>query len=536
MADILSEVLLLRAPLENDYKHTYYWEDLNEQASFFKGMKRFEANDLTYVKHEEKIRWHQKYEEICDCNYVMYRNAPSQKWFYAFITKMVYVDEGRTDIYIERDVFQTWITQINVQYSFIEREHVDDDTIGAHTVPEQLETGDYVISDVVQDQSLLTTGIVVACTVNTGAEVNGKYENAAGGYYNGVYSGVKYYYCDSEGANKLLKDLADKGQADAVTGVFHAPSLHFETTAAGEYLQIKQKNDPEILSWDTVLRAYSFGNYEPENKKLFTYPYCYMLMDNGCGGSAIYKFEQFRKLSPENRPVFRTYVGLTPGCSIFCTPMDYNNTNTGDGNTPNFAEKLTMGKFPVCSWNTDVYTNWLTQNSINIGTQVLSSAFQVVGGAGMMLTGAGALAGAGSMASGFLGIANTVGEVYAHSLQPPQAEGNLNSGDITFSAKQLTFTAYRMQIREEYARIIDQYFHAYGYKVNRIGVPLKKHRRQFWFTKTIDANIECPAPMDDVRKIKAAYDRGITFWHNIIWEGGYVFPIGDYNVTNSIIN
>ena len=33
---------------------------------------------------------------------------------------------------------------LNHKESFIEREHVNDDTIGLHTIPENLETGDYI--------------------------------------------------------------------------------------------------------------------------------------------------------------------------------------------------------------------------------------------------------------------------------------------------------------------------------------------------------------------------------------------------------
>ena len=176
-----------------------------------------------------------------------------------------------------------------------------------------------------------------------------------------------------------------------------------------------------------------------------------------------------------------------------------------------------MGKLPVCSWANDVYTNWLTQNSINIGTSLASSGLQVIGGAGAMLGGLftgglTSLAGVGSLASGFMGIANSVGEIYSHSLQPPVLEGNINCGDAMFSSDNISFDAYHMSIKKEYAEIIDNYFNMYGYKVNRVGIPLTNHREKWWFTKTIDINIDSTVVyVEDIQKIKNVYNNGIIF-------------------------
>ena len=43
-----------------------------------------------------------------------------------------------TEITIETDVFQTWQFNINYKKMFVEREHVNDDTVGLHTVPENV--------------------------------------------------------------------------------------------------------------------------------------------------------------------------------------------------------------------------------------------------------------------------------------------------------------------------------------------------------------------------------------------------------------
>ena len=195
----------------------------------------------------------------------------------------------------------------------------------------------------------------------------------------------------------------------------------------------------------------------------------------------------------------------------------------GDNN----LEGLNGGKYPICSWNTDVYTNWLTQNGINIATNIISGAVQGVSG-GLSMAFTGSTMGGGNVVSGLTQIFNTAGEVYKHSLQPPQAEGNINSGDVTYASGHLTFTAYQMSIKLEYARIIDGYFDMYGYKINQVKLPNKAHRGRWWFTKLINPNIDGAIPNKDMQLIKDCYSRGITFWRN-------AEEIQNYNLDNNIV-
>ena len=83
-----------------------------------------------------------------------------------------------------------------------------------------------------------------------------------------------------------------------------------------------------------------------------------------------------------------------------------------------------------------------------------------------------------------------------------------------------------MTIKAEYAAIIDNYFSMFGYKVNRVKTPEKNHRENYWYTKTIDVNIDGNIPIKDLQKIKECYNRGITFWKN---PGNF----GSYAVSNN---
>ncbi len=550
MSKALTEVRLLAVPLERDYKHTFYFSDVSAQTTYFIGKTVETMVNCSYQRKDQKIRFDGVYDDIVGCNYVMYRNSDySTKWYYAFITRIEFISSDKTDIYIETDVIQTWLFDYNVKSSFVEREHVIDDAIGAHTVPEGIETGEYVVNGSNMNHSLtLNPKIVIGTTINFNDadfkifnvhEVK-EFNNTSGGVYNGVFSGVKYFMVAVNEAVELLKTVANTGQSDAIVSLFMAPSNYLSVTKpdGGDYYELNNILAPVGKDWVTDdntldvenLKPTHLNGYVPKNQKLFTYPYCYMLMDNNAGASAIYQYELFNDPDNINRCPFKIVSAVTPGMSIRLIPKYYKGVDYND------VEGLNLGKYPVCSWANDVYTNWLTQNSVNIGLSVaggVASTIIGVGSAVMAPVTGGAslgvgLATAGALVGGIGAVGSAVGSVYQHSFQPPQAQGNTNAGDVVFSDNKTTFTAYKMTIKSEYARIIDGYFNMFGYKVTRVHTPNKNHRLNYWYTKTIDVNIDGNIPVDDLEKIKACYNNGITFWKNPA-------NIGNYNVENRVI-
>lgn len=530
----ITKVYLLGVPLENDYKNTLYFTNKESQHDYFISKKKKEYTDFSYQRKDNVIRVPDHIDTINTCNYVMYQNSYySNKWFYAFIKEFKYINDGCTEITIQTDVIQTWLFDYNLKPSFVEREHVSDDTIGIHTVPEVIETGDYMVSDKVS--SNIGDGVLVLST--TYDFINKK---QAGSKINGVYQGVDYYIFKEDGNPHglpyFLNAYEELGKSDAVVGLFIVPKSMFnyenitwDTIDVGglgyyPYKKITDdflKAEGAINIGDVVInKPYeNIDGYVPRNNKLFTYPYQYLMGSNHNGANAIYKYEYFTPSAFS----FGIEGVVTPGGSIRSYPKMYK------GIDKNYDEGLSCGKFPICSWSTDMYTNWLTQNSVNIGLSLLSGAGQVVAGAGMAIAtgGVGLAVGGGGIVGGVSTIANTLAQVHQQSFVPPQAEGNLNCGDVTYSMGINEFTFYKMNIKAEFAKIADKYFDMFGYKVNMVKVPNKAHRSRWWFTKTIDVNIDGDIPNDDMSIIKSCYDKGITFWRN-------ASEIQNYDLTNNI--
>ena len=76
------------------------------------------------------------------------------------------------------------------------------------------------------------------------------------------------------------------------------------------------------------------------------------------------------------------------------------------------------------------------------------------------------------------------------------------------------FSFYKMSIKKEYAKIIDDFFSMFGYKVNEVKIPNVTGRQNWNYVKTIDANILGDIPQEDMQKLKDIFNSGVTFWHN----------------------
>lgn len=522
MANQITELRLLNVPLENDYKHTLFFDTEANQVTYFKSKTIFTDTDFSYQRKDNVIRYPKHYDVLSSCNYVMYRNsAYSTKWYYAFITEKTYINDERTDIHIETDVMQTYMFNYTVKPSFVEREHVDNDNKGVNTYPENLEVGEYICEYRDQITELSDCSYIMGVTkVLDYVDNSGDYQfrNATGARYNGILSGIEYIAYDSSSINGLLnliKLYADKGFSEAIKCLFMYPT----NLIVKNGMNIIGSETPSSFN-KTVNHSIPYTSYKPRNNKLYTFPYQYLLVTNNNGGSAIYRYEFFELGTQQ----FKIKGCVTPGGSIRLIPRQYK------GLEENEEEGLNLGKYPICNWASDEYTNWLTQNSVNIGLNIASGVGQIVAGGAMAIVtgGVGAAVGGSQVVGGVSTIANQLAQIHQMSFTPPQSRGNINCGDVIAASNSNTFYLCRMRASDEYLRIIDDYFSMFGYKCNRVKVPLKAHRENYWYTKTIDASIDGAIPNKDMQTIKNCYNNGITFWKNPA-------NIGDYSVSNTII-
>ena len=528
-----SNIRIIKSPIELDSLNQLTFSTKQAQENYFKSLPYLEIDDSSYQRKDGYIRFPASFDEAIKYNYCMYQNENySNKWFYAYITNVEYLNDDVTALYLETDVFQTWQFDIIWRESFIEREMLSsaNDTIGANTQPENLETGDYVTckESVYFENDPRNYYICMGVSDVPFSDISFTQNNRM---YNGVYSGLYYLvFNNSDECSKMISLYDKGGRKDAIFSIFMITDIvgisdtgttwTHDGISATFHSIINSSFDDDIGVLNASLPIKLGKSYIPKNKKLFTFPYSFCTLSNSSGNVKPYHYEDF--LWEGGIEIEFNIVGcITPSMSIKAIPKYYKN------HTEYYDEGLVAGKLPVCSWISDSYVNWLTQNSLNNSIALAGSAIQLIGGAALAFSGAGALAGASQITSGIFGIANILGERYQHSLVPDQVQGNANSGDINFSALNCgMFTLNYLSIKDEYARVIDNYFSMFGYRTNLVKLPNLNNRSKWNYVKTINANIIGDIPQKDLQKIKELFNNGITLWHD---SNTFL----DYSQTNS---
>ena len=573
-----SDVILLKCPLELSQDNQINFSSKSTQYNYFYSLPKFVAGtNFTYQRKDNVIRVPAKFDDLIQYNYVMYRNdSYSSKWFYAFIEKMEYVNDGMTAVYIKCDVFQTWQFDIQYKRCFVEREHVNDDTIGKHTVPEGLDLGEFEIVDMKDiplwqnpDSALrYFDWVPVFCvtklptlTLDSGQVLIGESTGIGG-----VAASLIFFAVDSiVNAKNFIKHAYDSWEttSEAIVNVYMCPrccvngdflthtvqaggqtveasKIHW--SASGDdpegsvhlyplwnFYQTDQSDTPDgNLNFRLQQPSVLAENYTPVNKKLYTSPFSYIYMSNNAGEDITLNWEDFpiETISGNTMPTISYRKFYVPSASIsaklvFSKYKTYNSADNDPSRMFNYG--MSFAKVPTCAWTTDYYTNWLTQNGVNIATSAVSALGTTAVGVAT-----GGIASAMGIISAGHTVANTLAEIRKAQTTPPQAHGDLNSGDVNYCFKRNSISCYFMSVRKEVAQIIDGYFSMYGYKVNSVKVPNITGRANWNYVKTIGSHILGDIPQEDMQEIKNMFDNGLTIWH-------HTNTFMDYSRSNAIV-
>lgn len=531
-----SDVILLKMPLEINEENQLTFANLKAQTDYFTAIKDklvLDDNDYSYQRKDGIIRAAGNYDSLYTYNYVMYKNTHyNNKWFYAYITDMEYVNDSVTAISIKTDVWQTWQFDLTFKPTFVEREHVNSDNIGEHTVPENLECGEYLIDSNTQIDLGTSTMVVFMVTEPPydGAPVT-YITHSIGNAFNGLIA-FATRFGDASSVIDMYNDSSET-TADAIYNIYIVPTECVNTnsfstwTSSGHTADIFQvETNTQTLTATTISQSSTFQGYTPVNKKLMVYPYRYFHITNNAGADIEFKWEDMPQSAGVPYADILVEGIASCGAQAKLTLKEYKNYNsTASGNNQLLTYGVPAGKMPCCAWTTDYYTNWLTQNGVNIGVTTAIAAAGI--GLGV-LSGGTSLVAAGAILGGASKIGSEISEISKAAKTPDQAKGDIATGDLLFSNQECAFNFYSMSIRPEYARIIDGYFSAYGYKVNRIKTPNITGRLNWNYVKTINCYIRADIPQNDLSEIESMFNKGITLWHNPL-------TFMDYSQANTIV-
>jgi hypothetical protein len=506
-----------------------------------------QADNYSFLRPTGSIMAGFTYAQCLQANYIAFQNPDySNKWFFAWIDDVIYKGDKNTEITFTVDAWSTWFDKWQKKTCFINRQHTNNDTIGLHTIPENLDVGEVVQESITEDLAYGNDfGYWIAVASNwkikdgsSGAEL---LESDKGTQYAGitVYDntvfGTQLFFFNITDLSSfkdlvllLLRTNAD-GHIEDVQNIFILPDVAIEQSKL-------QSHSAKVISDENTFRFYtmsydmspekfnteinkitSFSDYTPKNNKCFVYPYNYIFVSNNQGSNNIYKYEDFNT----EKCIFENQFSIAIGGSGRIVPKNYKGMATNDD------EALALGKYPTCAWSSDAFTNWLTQNSVNMAVSLGLTAGTV---ATTIATGgatAPALAGAVMSVAGNIG--NTIGQFYQASLLPNINGGQAN-GDVIWTCNRNMFSFRQMRVKTEYLKIIDDYFTRFGYAVKSLAMP-NITGRAYWNYVEIGASEEIgygEVPAKYMDTINNACRRGVTVWHNHA-------NVGNYSLNNTIV-
>lgn len=498
--------LLKNVPLDTTYRNTIYFSDAASQRAYFLSKAKHTLASYSYQREDRFLKAGISADSAYDCNYMMFRNtAYGNKTFYAFITNVEFINNTTCKIDFEIDVMQTWAFDYDIMPSFVEREHSLTDNIGDNTIPENIFTGDAIPTEVIDPGKLLDYDIMIAASFDV------EMSDIGGAMYGKCFSGIKYNICSTwQAAIDFIDAASMLNKTDGILGIYMIPKDFY--VDVGEQAKVYPTQVPTEFS--------NIDGYTPKNKKLFTYPYNYLEATNHNGAIKQYRYEYFE--SSTQYVQFWLTGDVGPQTEVFLIPQRYN------GQFLNYDERISIDSFPICSYTTDAYRAWLAQNSGSQILQVAQSLGSIGAGvaAGAATGGAGLAAGGSLIASGAAGIANVLNQNAVASSRANNIASS-PSGVALLNTGQLYISIHKMCIRNEYAKIADEYFNVYGYACNRIKVPNIGTRPYWNYVKCIDANIKGSVPAPDMQKIVSIYNNGVTFWK-------HGSNVGNYNLNNGV--
>ena len=305
-----SDVVLCRGvPIDSDYKHTLYFDSVAAQNNYFfsKAFKQF--HNVSYQRERRNyITLEIPATQVYACNYLLFKNTSyGEKWFFAFVDSVDYVNDNVTEIHYELDMMQTWMFEYTLSQCMVEREHSVTDKIFENTKPEDIGYGELMCG---RAKGLLyTEGLLkdYACVFTSEPYAGGLDEKPFIMY--GQFCPVYGYIGKAEKVNELIKDFVNRGKQDAIVSVTAGCKLMALTTSEDpdKYINqmppvVPQKNfkcncygvASKIVDGKERYKDCLPNGYKPRNKKLFGYPYNQVWISNGQGTVNEYRYEDFK--------------------------------------------------------------------------------------------------------------------------------------------------------------------------------------------------------------------------------------------------
>lgn len=542
MADYVPNTVvkvLRNVPLDDTYTDTRWFSSAGEQTGFFSGKAKYTFTDLTYQRVNNGIaqprvaltcRVPMIADNLYDCNYLMFQNTNyGSKWFYAFIKQVNYINPNNTEIVYEIDYLQSFMFELSIKASFVEREHAsaDEDKPFANLTPEPLQVPNWTYDQTtfsiidMASMGLQTTPTIVMAIVPNKLSLD--LVTPDGKFYSGIYSGAYYKtFTTAADANAFIIALAAIDASDSIVDVFMSPG----SPKVGMGTE-KQSVTTTIDVTDEVFTTPT-GIYTIRNKKLLNSQFTYIHGNSHSGEEMTWLPEYV------NGTTFagEVHIAYNPEFAMMFVPRYMGSTDVGKRG---IDYGLPFNQVVHCTWDSKGYLGSTIKGAVKVagviaatvatgGAAAPAALSTAVGSAAPATIGSsmgGAMQAAGAAMQGASQL-NELSEILDSKGQ--SSRGSAPTDILTFAMGLHGFDFRRMCPDKETLERFDTFFDMFGYQVNKVKVPNLDTRAAWNYVKLNRPCIYGSVPVEGMSIIRAAFSRGIRLWH--------VDAVGDYSIQN----
>ena len=569
----------LSFPLDNS--HVRRFASLSTQTAYFDSLPKTTLENFVYTRVDNydftfnvtgKIQGSQQW------GYMRLKNLfDGNRWYYCFITKVEYVDDNTVKVYGSLDFYQTYVFDMTILESLVERQHErlyqSNGLPVLNTVDEGLDYG--LEYQTVYNKSLRVGSLyylVIVSTKKIGNTESRETINFVGMptplyfyiipyFYSSNYTYVDITYDGRTYRTPRLEEIMEelKGSEEIVNSIV---SLYVTTNCGldiEQYLTGDTLNIPTNDKFDCVGKVINNNPLyliSPYNVK--TYQRTDINIPNKYNNVPNYK-ESKLKMSPYTMIVLSDMKGnMIEIKPEFISGSNINVRVQGSiGNeskvgyyvsnylSPTEArEKIlidsTPNNIPILTDATADYIQG-NQNSINAQKSLADSnrwvdiGSSVVNAIPLMMTPVTAPLG---IAQATTGIAQAENRRYNDLKMlnakkkdidnlPPNAQNMSGNTSYEWGNGLQSPQIYIKTVTPEYEKKLTDFFHMYGYQINELRIPNTYTRTHFNYVKCQSLNVRSGMNREIILRFKSIFENGVTLWHTN--------DIQNYNVSNEVI-
>lgn len=548
-----SSIRLLSTDLTLGDENTLVFNSKEEQADYFmqQGSYYWGADNFTFIK-DGVLRVNGNVNDFYKYNYLMYKNTKfTDKWFYAYITNIEYLNEQVTLIYYQLDVIQTWYFDYQIKKSYVDRQHLLNDTYSS--VPDTVATGKLV--QIGKWEINYTGSYFVFLTNDVTKDDTSSLETLS--FVCGRYTcpcQVVYFPATPDGArdlNNFIQSVSNRGRADRILSCVFIPFLNSSMLN----METTEKTGTDVGDF-TVVNSITFNSeqmtlsFTPnsivglEYAKMRTMPYSEIRVTDMTTGQYIQlDFAKFNLFSQDNTCKFRLQCTISPNPTIRVIPMNY------CGQLFAYDNALVINCNTVMTTINNQYANYMMRNgNINNLNKEFAKGERSLATQGAQLSRNQAIVGGGMSALGSLA-SRDIGGAIRSGVGMYNANQNFNQQkqEINYSAYEkiasisaqedsagkmasqmtdisdgamnrlvyengLLFTEFSLD--NYYKKNVTNFWKMYGYPVHELTEVNHRVPNQNWcYCKVVSPNIVGRGiPQNDLTEIAGLYEKGLTWW------------------------